>query len=315
MGNMPMLRVAGYGLVGLMLGVSAARAETTPCTAITSLPAVITVQGVYCFTADLTTAQLSGSAIDIQTNNVTIDLNGHRLGGGAAGLGTRAIGIQALDRRFITVKNGTVRGFYVGVLLSDSTGPAYINSSGYLIEGLRAEFNRAFGISVSGTGNIVRNNQVVNTGGSTVSTPSVEGINAQGPAARVLNNDVIATAPATLGTTAAIGVFVGWAPGSVVEGNRIANTTCPSCSAVGVHVTTSDATAVSANRVSNASAVARSTGVYLTGSADALVSDNRIARLATGINFASGSGSYMNNQVTGATTPYSGGTAAGATNY
>ena len=314
MDKIPMLRVAGYGLVGLMLGVSAARAETTLCTAITSLPAVITVQGVYCFTGDLTTAQLSGNIIDIQTNNVIIDLNGHKLGGQGAGVGTQAIGIHALDRRNISVKNGTVRGFYLGVGLQDSS-LTYINSSGHVIEGLRADFNTALGIAVWGTGNIVRNNQVVSTGGSTVNpTSSVVGITAQGPAARVLNNDVIATGPAT-GAVNAIGVGVKFAAGSVVEGNRIANTTCPSCNAVGIYVDSSDATAVSANRVSNASAAAGSTGVYLTGSADALVSDNRIARLATGINFASGSGSYMNNQVTGATTAYSGGTAAGTTNY
>lgn len=313
MGKNPMRRVAGYALVGLMLSVSAARAETTLCTAIASLPAVITVQGVYCFTGDLTTAQVSGNVIDIQTNNVIIDLNGHKLGGQAAGVDTQAVGIHALDRRNVTVKNGTVRGFYRGVWLQESS-PLYINSMGHVVEGLRADFNTAVGIAVWGTGNIVRNNQVVSTGGSRVSTFAVEGINAQGPAARVLNNDVIATGPAT-GAVNAIGVFVGSAPGSVVEGNRIANTTCPSCSAMGIYVDTSDAIAVSANRVSNATAVAGSTGVYLTGSADALVSDNRIARLATGINFASGSGSYMNNQVTGATTPYLGGTAAGTTNF
>jgi hypothetical protein len=37
-------------------GAAAARAETVNCTPITSLPAVITVQGIYCFTDHLATA-------------------------------------------------------------------------------------------------------------------------------------------------------------------------------------------------------------------------------------------------------------------
>ncbi len=46
-----------------------ARAETVNCTAITSVPAVITRPGVYCFTGSLTTSIASGSAIDIQANS------------------------------------------------------------------------------------------------------------------------------------------------------------------------------------------------------------------------------------------------------
>ena len=71
----------------------------------TSLPAVITVQGVYCFTDHLSTAMTSGHAIDIQTNNVILDLNGFKLGGLAGGLGTLAIGVHAINRQNITIKN------------------------------------------------------------------------------------------------------------------------------------------------------------------------------------------------------------------
>lgn len=44
------------------------QAKTIGCTEITSLPAVITTQGVYCFTDNLSTNITSGSAIEIQTN-------------------------------------------------------------------------------------------------------------------------------------------------------------------------------------------------------------------------------------------------------
>src|SRR5438128_9796041 len=86
-------------LLTLLLGAAPAHAETVNCTPITTLPTVITVQGIYCFTGHLSTAITTGNAIDIQTNNVILDLNGFKLGGLAAGPGTFAIGIFALDRQ------------------------------------------------------------------------------------------------------------------------------------------------------------------------------------------------------------------------
>src|SRR6266849_9239971 len=89
-------------LLAPVLGAAPARSETTNCTAITTLPAVIIVQGIYCFTGDLATAVTTGNAIEIQTNNVVLDLNGFKLGGLAAGLGTGAVGVRAADRQNIT---------------------------------------------------------------------------------------------------------------------------------------------------------------------------------------------------------------------
>ena len=77
-------------LFAYVLGPAPARAETVNCTPITALPAVITHPGVYCFTGDLITSMPSGSAIDIQANNVVLDLNGFKLGGLGAGTGTTA---------------------------------------------------------------------------------------------------------------------------------------------------------------------------------------------------------------------------------
>jgi hypothetical protein len=85
-------------VLAFVVNTAPARAETVNCTAITSLPFVITVPGVYCFTGHLETAMTSGTAIDIQTNNVVLDLNGFKLGGLAAGLGTTARGIFANNR-------------------------------------------------------------------------------------------------------------------------------------------------------------------------------------------------------------------------
>jgi len=79
---------------------------------------VITSQGVYCLNHDLATAMTSGNAIDIQTNNVTVDCNGYKIGGLAAGPSSVAYGIHAdTTRQNITIRNCGIRGFVEGIYL------------------------------------------------------------------------------------------------------------------------------------------------------------------------------------------------------
>jgi Periplasmic copper-binding protein (NosD) len=200
----------------LLLAAVPARAETVKCTAITTLPAVITVQGIYCLTGDLTTAMTSGNAIDIQTNNVVLDLNGFKLGGLAAGPGTQTRGIHAFNRQNITIKNGTIRGFLSGIFLSDAGA-----SQGHVVEDIRADQNTLVGIDVEGSGNIVRNNQVVATGGTTAVGANADavGIFVTGTGPRVLNNDVIQTVKQGTGT--ARGIHFSLATAGLAVNNRI----------------------------------------------------------------------------------------------
>ena len=79
------LRPNIWDIVALILVTNPARAETVNCAAITALPAVITVPGVYCLTGDLSTAMTSGNAIEIQANFAVLDMNGFKLDGHAAG--------------------------------------------------------------------------------------------------------------------------------------------------------------------------------------------------------------------------------------
>ena len=81
--------------------LSAAQAETTECTVITSLPYAINTQGIYCLKGNLESNMTSGNAITINTNNVVLDLNGYKIGGLAAGAGTNANGIFAGQRQNI----------------------------------------------------------------------------------------------------------------------------------------------------------------------------------------------------------------------
>ena len=216
---MPIAKLAASLLVLLacVLGAAPARAETVNCTPITTLPAVITVQGVYCFTGDLATAMTTGNAIDIQTNNVVLDLNSFKLGGLSAGPGTQATGIFASNRQNLTIKNGTIRGFLRGIRLFDSGA-----SQGHIVEDIRADQNTVIGIQVEGAGTIVRNNQVVATGGTTVLGANANAFGiavsfAGGP--QVLNNAVINTV--AQGTGIAWGIYLNIVIGGLVVNNRI----------------------------------------------------------------------------------------------
>ena len=202
--------------LALTLGAVPTQAETTNCTPITSLPATIIVQGVYCFTGDLATAITSGNAIEIQTNNVVLDLNSFKLGGLAAGPGTQATGIFASNRQNLTIKNGTIRGFFRGIHLIDSGA-----SQGHVVEDIRADQNTFEGILVQGAGTIVRNNQVVATGGTTAFGVDADalGIAVSGTGPQVLNNAVINTV--AQGTGTAWGIRLVSVTGGLVVNNRI----------------------------------------------------------------------------------------------
>ena len=214
---MPTSKLVASQLVLLVLVLTGnpARSETLNCTPVTTVPVVITAPGVYCLTDDLGTTTVSGSAIEIQTNNVVLDLNGFKLGGLAAGSSTGADGIFADGRRNITIKNGTVRGFYRGIRLLGNAN---------VVEDIRAEQNWSIGIIVTGSlsGNIIRNNLVVSTGGSTLAGQpdvSADGIFVAGDGVRVLNNDVINTFKQ--GSGVATGIHFGPGDNGLAVNNRI----------------------------------------------------------------------------------------------
>ncbi|MEO8675086.1 MAG: hypothetical protein ABI569_05870, partial [Casimicrobiaceae bacterium] len=206
----------GAALLALLASIGPARAETVDCTPITALPMVITVQDVYCLTADISSAAASGNAIDVQTNNVVIDLNGFTLLG-QGGVGTAAVGVHALDRVNVTIKNGTVRGFLKGIFLETSG-----LSQGHVVDGIRADQNTLVGIQADGTGNVVQYSQVARTGGTTTLGPNADaiGILSTGAGPRLIDNDVIDTAKQ--GTGSAVGIqFQNGTVGGLADTNRI----------------------------------------------------------------------------------------------
>jgi len=266
----------------LLLAAPGAWAETIDCTPITTLPTIITVQGIYCFTGNLATSMATGRAIDIRANNVVIDLNGRKLGGLAAGAGTLTTGIYAFQRKNITIRNGSIRGFHTAIFLDDP--PPYTTSQSHLIEDIRADGNTFMAFGLRGLGIIVRRNQVVGTGGSTVSGDAT-GIQFDGPGARLLNNDISSTV--ATGTGYAFAARIGEGDGAVVEGNRIDDVS---------------------------SGTGFTFGLHISFSADVLVRENSITSVDKGVVYNSSTGKYMDNLTSGVTTPFTGGTAVGTNN-
>jgi hypothetical protein len=269
---------SGFTALFIIMAMAAipAYAETINCTPITSLPAVITAQGVYCLTGNLGTGMTTGNAIDIQANNVTLDLNGWKVGGQSAGFGTGAVGIRS-NADNLTIKNGIVRGFYHGI---------YLIGRGAVVEDILADQNTHYGIYVGGVGALVRRNRVIDTGRSTIFP----------------NSD-------------AMGVYVLGA-GSLIEKNFISGLTATgSGSEVGIYVSNNNCT-VRGNVISDSAKPTgggHSYGIYVgiyVWLKNASIIGNTVTNFNTGINFYAGAtGTYSQNVAVGCDTPYSGGTA------
>jgi parallel beta-helix repeat protein len=256
--------------VGLSQG--SARAEVQDCLEIVSLPAVLTSQGVHCFKKDLAISATSGVAITINTNNVIIDMNGFKLGGLGAGPGTAAIGIYALDRQNITIRNGTIRGFSRNVFL-DATSKN--SSTGHLVELIRSERATLAGIMAEGRNIVVRDNLVYDTGNSEVTT-GVNGIIVKLGGQNSVTRNIVGNVAQL---TSARGITVEDSPNSVVSGNEIRQIFANS--AIGILVVDSSSIVVKDNVL--ATGVGGDQGISATNSPNSACLDNVIVGFPTSV--------------------------------
>jgi hypothetical protein len=266
-------------VVAILMTSKVVGAEVTNCTAIPSLPYTITTPGIYCFTQSLSTSTHGIDAITVGANDVVIEMNGRTLEH-LGGAGNSSMGIRALNRTNVTVRNGTIRGFHIGVSL---WGFLPLTSQGYVVEGIHAEGNHTAAMEVAGLRSIVRDNRLTRTGESSPCCNSRIALWAFGAGLNITNNKILET------TNAYAGIYVQIANGAVIEGNVVSNSAVPSGPTSYGIVTTNN-------------------------SFNVIVAGNRITNMKTGIELQSG-GLYIGNTVGGATTPFSGGTAAGSTNF
>jgi len=253
----------------LLAPAAMARAEVVNCTNIATLPFTVTSPGIYCFNASLAYPAASGIAINIASDDVVLDLNGHVLDGSAAGPATTTYGILALDRTNVTVRNGAVRGFYIGVQLA---GRSPQNN---LAEDLRVDRSTTYGLVLRGLGSVARHNIVTRTGG--VANGLAIGIYGAGDGVHVVDNEVVGTVEGPGGQ--AMGIRVDSGVGAVVERNVVSNASFGPTDSYGIRLSQS--------------------------SPQATIATNRIVNFRNGIFFTfGGSGVYRDNTVGGALVPF-----------
>jgi parallel beta-helix repeat protein len=225
----------------------------------------------------------SGNGLEIDADDVTLDLNGHRLlGPGLAGRGP--IGIRIEKQKGVRIKNGVIAGFHVGIYLSETNESRIGDDAEVTPTTLRVEHNRGGiwirddssrndvvnvqvqdntdlgGIWVTGSGNEFNRfmrNQVVRNGGAGISFSS----NSRGGVSRGL-----ATSN-TVSDNGGPGITV--SRGTVVVGSN----TVERNGGVGVHLWGAERSTVSVNRVREN----RSHGIHLQAAEAILALERREA--------------------------------------
>jgi hypothetical protein len=159
------------------------------------LPAIIAAPGRYRFRTDLSFSESTGAAIDIQCDDVTLDLNGHRLVGTSADPTRATFGIHAERRNRITIRNGAIEGFYTAVMIRDELDEERrIHTGWHVLEQLSIRDSTFCGVRMKGRQSVIRDCLVVRTGGTTLhEKPRLFGIDLTGPQNLVTRSQVIDT--------------------------------------------------------------------------------------------------------------------------
>lgn len=199
--------------VAVLALAAAVPAGAAGCRPIDTIPYTIEEPGLYCLVCDFRTELEDGAAIDVQADNVTIDFQQFSIDNRAVGWGTSAFGVSALERSDVVVRNGTLFGFFEGVVLS---GPLNVQTSNnHLVEDMRIGYSIRAGIEINGHGSVVRRNVIYDTGNS---KENGTGILLFGWRHHVVDNDVEQVLPP--GSSAGIS-FTSSGDNHLAENNRV----------------------------------------------------------------------------------------------
>jgi parallel beta-helix repeat protein len=198
-----------------------------------------------------------GNAIEIAADSVTLDLGGIGITG-TAGAGSSAVGIYAFERKQVVIRNGYVMGFLYGVFARGGVSN--------LVESLRVTDNWYLGIWLQGAGSVVRNNQVVRTGLTSLPLYTIP------IAIRVAGSGIQVT-------------------------DNVISTVYAKAESVGIHVESGTGAHLERNSISNPEIWANTWAVWVNAE-QVLIKDNHIARWLNGLAFPTGSGGVYRDNTT-----------------
>lgn len=252
---------------------------------ITSLPVVITTQGVWCLEHDVATAIDTGAAVTIAANNVTLDCNHFKIGGLAAGTGTQATGITADGRVNVTVRHCNVRGFRFGFF-----GEGLVD---VLIEDNIFQYSTFAGLYLDdGDGTVIRRNRISDTGEGSIFGTEAMAINAEYEV-DIVDNLIDGVRPDTgsFGNDSSYAIYTALGSGSI-RGNRIRGVVADSGGIVGgIYNVNSERLSIVDNDV-DLDALQFSVGVRCTN-ADSAAVRNVLLGTATGVQNCASSGNFV----------------------
>jgi hypothetical protein len=142
---------AGLALLPVGSAMAFETAQGVTATPITSLPFTISTSGNYYLPANLTTAVPAGAAITITASEVYLDLNGRTLANSIKS--NFAYGVLVFNQVDVTVQNGDIDGFYIGVFFSPNSTDVNAKNTA---DNLRLNGNGVGVFSLSGTSSWVK---------------------------------------------------------------------------------------------------------------------------------------------------------------
>lgn len=254
-------------------------APITSSVVISKVPFTITKPGIYLMKSNRVLDNLNAVAITVKVSDVVIDLGGHVLSTTAPADETNnAVGIAStiVGNANVTIRNGELRGFIIGVNMGDSNAPA---QGRLLLENLVLSQSGVSGLELSGAQVEVRNCSLRNTGSyGYTHRGAVFGIRIYGEVGRVHDCVLVDTLTAAAQSTYGIA-------NNAISG-VVANCT-----------------------VRNPAAAKGAVGIYVvSGFAVA----NQVLNYTIGLEVDTGK--YQDNLTNGCITPFSGGTAVGFNN-
>lgn len=233
------------------------------CTSITAnaMPYTITAPGNYCVTGFVSKA-FSAPAITIAADNVDLDLGGFEIVQNTVETQT---GIYSAAQSNVTVRNGTLTNFHVGISLNSNMPTAKQNNVVRNIS-VNVPSNGMWGINVNGDSSVVRD-CIVRGDGTTAPSEGIAMGNGSG--GHIMHNDIYGARYEAILMEQSNGI---------IENNTIGNSSVIE-SSIGIY--TND---LAQNNI---------------------ISNNRITNMETGIYYtAAASGKFRDNLTMGCTTPW-----------